>query len=67
MVDRGRIASEGITPRLLNRKDAATYLGRSLRKFDQIKHRFRVVEDGMIRYDRELMDPYATLHRVGPG
>lgn len=68
MVDRGRIVTECIAPRLLNRKDAARYLGRSLRKFDEIKYRFRVVENGMVRYDRELMDHlYVTLHRAGLG
>lgn len=47
--------------RLFNRKQAALYMGRSLRKFDEIKHLFRTDEDGLIRYDRELMDRYIDL------
>jgi hypothetical protein len=51
--------------RLFNRKEAAVYMGRSLRKFDEIKHLFKVAEpDGTIRYDRELIDRYVTLNRV---
>lgn len=51
-----------ITPRLLNRKNAAAYMGRSLRKFDAIKHLFRVVDaDGLVRYDRVLMDRHIDL------
>lgn len=45
-----------VMPRLLRRKDAAPYMGRSLRKFDKIKRKYRVVVDGMVLYDRVLMD-----------
>lgn len=48
--------------RLMTRKQAALYMGRSLRKFDEIKHLFRIVEtDGTIRFDRQLMDRYIDL------
>lgn len=48
--------------RLFNRKEAAKYMGRSLRKFDEIKHLFRVVDDdGLVRYDRVLMDRHIDL------
>lgn len=46
-----------ITPRLLNRKDAALYMGRGTTAFDKIKHRYQVTgSDGIVRYDRVLMD-----------
>lgn len=48
--------------RLMNRKQAAIYMGRSLRMFDRIKHLFRKKDaDGLIRYDRVLMDRYVDL------
>ena len=50
--------------RLFNRKGAARYMGVSLRKFDEIKHLFRVTLDGMARYDRVLMDRYIDLSRA---
>lgn len=49
-------------PRLMTRKDAARYMGRSLRKFDRVKHLFRKKDaDGLIRYDRALMDRHIDL------
>lgn len=50
-----------MTQRLFNRKEAAKYMGLSLRKFDEIKHLFRVVVDGVVRYDRVLMDRHIDL------
>lgn len=51
-------------PRQMLRKEAARYMGRSLRKFDEVKHLFRTDEDGFVRYDRELIDRYITLSRA---
>lgn len=48
-------------PRLLNRKNAAAYMGLSLRKFDEMKHLFRVEVLGVSRYDRVLMDRHIEL------
>ena len=49
-------------PRLMLRKEAARYMGRSLRKFDEVKHLYRVVDDdGLVRYDRVLMDRHIDL------
>ena len=53
--------SKVLAPRLMKRKDAARYMGRSLRKFDEIKHLFRVTVDGMVLYDRILMDRHIDL------
>lgn len=51
--------------RLLNRKDAAAYMGRGVTAFDKIKHRYRVVgADGIVRYDRVLMDRDIDLARM---
>jgi hypothetical protein len=50
-----------LTPRLMNRKQAAQYMGRSLRKFDEIKHLFRTTDNGLVRYDRVLMDRHIDL------
>lgn len=50
-----------MTPRLMNRKEAARYMGLSYRKFDNIKHLFRVLVDEVIRYDRVLMDRHIDL------
>lgn len=48
--------------RLFNRREAAEYMGRSLRKFDQVKHLYRVVDDdGLVRYDRVLIDRHIDL------
>lgn len=47
--------------RLMTRKQAALYMGLCVRKFDEIKHLFRVIIDGVIRYDRVLMDRYIDL------
>lgn len=53
-----------IPPRLLRRKDAAPYMGRSLRKFDQIAHLFHVVViDGMKHYDRLDLDRLIELSK----
>lgn len=52
-------------PRLMYRKDAARYMGKSLRKFDEVKHLYRVVDDdGLVRYDRVLMDRHIDLLNV---
>lgn len=48
-------------PRLLNRKNAAAYMGLSLRKFDEMKHLFRVEVLGVVRYDRVFMDRHIEL------
>lgn len=50
--------------RLFNRKEAAKYMGLSLRKFDRVKHLYRVVVDGVVRYDRVLMDRRIDLSRA---
>lgn len=55
------VAEPNIMPRLMTRKQAAVYIGLSLRKFDEIKHLFRVVVDGVVRYDRVLMDRHIDL------
>lgn len=47
--------------RLFNRREGAAYMGRSLRKFDEIKHLFRVEDNGLTRYDRVLMDRHIDL------
>lgn len=51
-------------PRLMNRKNASQYMGRCVKTFDKIRHLFQVEEDGLIRYDRVLMDRYIALHAV---
>ena len=55
--------AESVLTRLLNRKDAARYMGISLRKFDEIKHLFRAnaIDGRLIRYDRTLMDRHIDL------
>lgn len=50
--------------RLFNRREGALYMGLSLRKFDEIKHLFRVVVDGVVRYDRSLMDRHIDLNHA---
>lgn len=56
--------TESVEPRLMKRKDAARYMGMSFRKFDQIKHRFKVVVNGMIFYDKVLMDRQIDLSKA---
>lgn len=51
-------------PRAMKRKTGARYMDLSLRKFDEIKHLFRVVINGVVRYDRELMDLHISLARL---
>lgn len=51
-------------PRLLNRKNAAAYMGICVKTFDRIRHLFAVEVEGNIRYDRELMDRHINLHRI---
>lgn len=36
-------------------------MGRSLRKFDEVKHLFRVEDNGLVRYDRVLIDRHIDL------
>lgn len=45
------------------RKEAARYMGLSLRKFDEIKHLFRrgLIEGTLLRYDKVLIDRYIDL------
>ena len=57
-------AESVLTIRLFNRKDAARYMGLSFRRFDRVKHLFRVEIDGVVRYDRELMDLHISLSRA---
>lgn len=52
-----------MSPRLLNRKEAAAYMGRCVKTFDRIRHLFETEEDGLVRYDVALMDRYISLHR----
>lgn len=55
------MADEKVWPRLMYRYQAAEYMGLSLRKFDEIKHLFRVAFLGVIRYDKALMDRHIDL------
>ncbi|HJQ53478.1 MAG TPA: hypothetical protein VJ825_06510 [Gemmatimonadaceae bacterium] len=48
-------------PRLFNRKNAAKYMGVSLRTFDKWRHLYQVTLDGIVRYDRELIDRHIHL------
>lgn len=49
-------------PRMLFRYQAARYMGKSLRKFDEVKHLYRVKDiDGLVRYDRVLIDRHIDL------
>lgn len=48
-------------PRLMKRKDAARYMGMSFRKFDEIKHAYKVMVNGMIFYDKLLMDRHIDV------
>lgn len=49
---------------MLKRYQAAEYMGKSLRKFDEVKHLYRVVDDdGLVRYDRVLIDFHIDLRR----
>lgn len=45
-----------VWPRLMYRYQAAEYMGRCPKTFDKIKHRYAVEIDGLIRYDKVLMD-----------
>lgn len=55
--------SRVLQPRLLNRKDAARYMGVCVRTFDRIRHRFRVEIDGVVRYDRVALDFFIDLSK----
>lgn len=56
------MAAEREWPRMLKRYQAAEYMGKSLRKFDEVKHLYRVVDDdGLVRYDRVLIDRHIDL------
>lgn len=51
-------------PRLMTRKMAARYMGRCPKTFDKIRHRFAVDDNGLVRYDKNLMDRYIDLKRM---
>jgi hypothetical protein len=53
--------AESAAPRLMKRKDAARYMGMSFRKFDEIKHSYKVTVNGMIFYDRVLIDRHIDV------
>lgn len=52
--------TEQIKPRMLYRYEAARYMGKSLRKFDEVKYLYRVTDDdGLVQsppsvYDQSL-------------
>lgn len=48
----------------MTRKMAAQYMGRCPATFDKIRHKFVVAEDGLVRYDRVLMDRYIDLQHA---
>lgn len=50
--------------RLMTRRAAAQYMGRCVKTFDRIRHLFETEDDGLIRYDKALMDTYIALHRA---
>lgn len=48
----------------MTRRAAAQYMGRCVKTFDRIRHLFETEDDGLIRYDKALMDTYIALHRA---
>lgn len=59
----GSVNGISLEPRLLNRKDAAHYMGVSVRTFDKIKHLFGVELNGVVRYDRLDIDRHIELSK----
>ncbi|MDA2916070.1 helix-turn-helix domain-containing protein [Nitrospinae bacterium AH_259_B05_G02_I21] len=55
-----------MTKRLLTQKEAATYLGMSLRKFQDVKPALPVPMPGrMLRYDRLDLDAWVEQQKQG--